>query len=103
MNTNAEPTADLNTRICGVEEEKPRKVVIARYDAYSVFIVPKEIDLEGPEIDEWFVKYDELVVYKKDGTKLRIPATYPASETDYKRPMEAKIENAEDYVDFEEE
>jgi hypothetical protein len=106
MANNTELTADLNTsniRTCGVQEKKQRKVVVAKYDASSIFVVPKNIDLESPEIDEWFVKWDRLIIYKKDGTKLEIDAHISATEDDLKRPMETSIGKAEDWVCLDEE
>lgn len=76
------------------EENKYRKVV-ACYDVTSTFQVPKDIDLEGEEVKDWYVKYDVLHIFFTDPNreKLEIQARMSATEDDLKRPDFAYIAN----------
>ena len=75
-----------------------RKVVSATfYPPVAVFKLPDGIDLEDKTVVEgWYVKYATLRIYYVDGHEEKIEA-YFDPETDWKRPQDTLIEDAEDY------
>ena len=91
---------DLLKRWRDAEDGKKGKhrEVIACYDLCSTFEVPDDVDLEGDEVKDWWVKYDTLHVVFKDETReeLEIEARCSALEDDLKRPDHTYICNDDD-------
>ena len=83
-----------------MEQEKNKKikkqVVYAEYNCYSVFKVPKGLDLEDTSIVEsWWVKWDRLHIKYVDKEEIEI---IDSEETgnDLKHPNEETIHDAEE-------
>lgn len=78
--------------------KEQRKVVVAKYNLESSFIVPKGLDLEDKRVvDHWYVKYDTLHIYKQNGDHIEIEPYFSASDSDLKRSEEETIQVAHDY------
>jgi hypothetical protein len=74
-----------------------RKVVVAKYTAESVFVIPKGLDLEDDKVvTQWYVKWDVLHVFKADGTLLKIEPHVRMGDDAQKYPDEEDIRDAEE-------
>ena len=73
---------------------KYRKVV-AHYDVISTFEVPEDIDLEGDEVENYWIKYNVLHITFKDSNRedLEIEARISATDDDLKRPDHTYVVN----------
>jgi hypothetical protein len=82
-----------------VEEKKkaPRKIVTATYSVASDFVVPEGVDLEGNDVDDWYVKWDTLHIYMKDGTYYEVSPCFSARDAEMKRPDEEELLDDEDF------
>jgi len=83
-----------------------RQVVTVRYTHEEVFVVPKGIDLNAPNVKNWYVKYNRLFIYFIDDTYKVVDSQGWVDNFDFKYPDSGseKIESADDVgVDLEEE
>lgn len=81
-----------------------RQVVRAEFTAVSVFVVPEGIDLDNTEqVEEWYVKYNNLYIHMKDGREFEIIAYIDALSDDYKHPTKETIETEPVDDDYDEE
>ena len=82
----------------GCEKKKaPRKIVTATYSVASDFVVPEGVDLEGNDVDDWYVKWDTLHIYMKDGTYYEVSPCFSARDAEMKRPDEEELLDDEDF------
>ena len=77
------------------KEKSKHRQVIAHYDVISTFEIPEGIDLEGDEVENWYVKYNTLYIIFTDPNreKLEIEARMSATDDDLKRPEHTYIVN----------
>lgn len=81
----------------------PNKVIVAKYKAYSTFVIPNDIDLESSEIESYGIKWDVLHIQYKNGNHTTITAYNSASDYDFKHPNRNVIQDADDtYEGYEE-
>jgi hypothetical protein len=88
-----------------VKEEKkkaPRKMVTATYSVASDFVVPEGVDLEGNDVDDWYVKWDTLHIYMKNGTYYEVSPYFSATDAEFKRPNEEEVLDADEFDDMDE-
>jgi hypothetical protein len=80
-----------------------RSVVVAEYKVYSTFVIPEGIDVHDTEqVDEFYVKYDVLHIFMKDGREIEVEPYMSAKDYDFKRPDDTQVaseEIDEDYKD----
>ena len=79
-----------------LEKEKSKyREVIAHYNVTSNFEIPEGIDLEGDEVEDWWVKYNVLHIAFKDPNRenLEIEARTSATDDDLKNPDHTYIVN----------
>ena len=80
--------------------------ILATYHVQSSFSIPDNLKLlsneENDKVEKginhpfsWWIKYDTLHYYDKDGEEHEITTTYAAHESDYKRPNETEDEEDE--------
>tara|TARA_R110000868_G_scaffold250411_3_gene506954 strand:- start:615 stop:1493 length:879 start_codon:yes stop_codon:yes gene_type:complete len=74
-----------------------RQVVVATYTIQSIFEIPNGLDLEDKSVVEnWGVKWNELIIQFVNGEEKEIDPTLDAREGDFKRPEDYEIVPAED-------
>jgi hypothetical protein len=74
------------------------KIVYVSYVVDDVFRIPKGLDLEDKtQVKDWGVKYNTLVIYKVDGTRLEITSENWIHDNDLKHPKETTIQDAMDF------
>jgi hypothetical protein len=70
---------------------------------YSTFVIPEGIDIHDTEqVEEFWVKYDDLHIFMKDGREITIEPYMSAKDYDFKRPDDTQVaseEIDEDYKD----
>jgi hypothetical protein len=74
-----------------------RQVVVATYTIQSIFEIPNGLDLEDKSVVEnWGVKWNELIIQFVNGEEKEIDPTLDAREGDFKRPEDYEIVPAKD-------
>lgn len=74
------------------------KIVYVSYVVYDAFRIPKGLDLEDKtQVKDWGVKYNILVIYKVDGTRLEITSENWIHDDDLKHPKKTTIQDAMDF------
>jgi hypothetical protein len=73
------------------------KIVLAEYRCYEAFKIPKGMDLEDKsQVTEWWIKWNKLYIRLVDETLLTIEPEWDNGDG-MKEPVEATIEDGEDY------
>ena len=81
-----------------------RKFVIAKFNCFAKFKIPKHIDLEDDaQVESWYVSWGELHIELTNGKRLTIQEDYGLQETDFQTPESEEIEEREDEEEAEDE
>lgn len=72
----------------------PESCVVATYTVYDTFKIPKDIDLNSPDV-KWFIRYRVLHIETAEGEEYEIDAE--DVECDYKTPDDVTIEDADNW------